>query len=128
VYIYCSKRFHDGVSPVNILYSNQRTPLILSLALSSYPHYLAAFSVFCMPASYTEAMYFVIVHCHPLPLSPSPSKQSHYCKDVLALSLSVCLSLYIYTHTHIHTHMNDHDDLFYLCIHLSLRSIFHICV
>jgi hypothetical protein len=98
VYIQCSKGFHHGISSVNLLYFKQITPSItLPYLFSSIPIIQQISVCFVTPFSYTDAMYFDIIHSlpfsFPFPLPLMPLRQSYYCKHSIHTHIWSCLYL-----------------------------------
>jgi hypothetical protein len=54
---------------------------------------------FIMPSFCTDAMYFDTIHSFsfPLPPSPSPIEQSHYCKHVLYINVYMTMFVFVNT-------------------------------
>jgi hypothetical protein len=102
VYVRCSVGFCLGILPVNILYFNQSYPSIILPYTFTLPSIVQQFCLhFIVSCSYTDVMYFNIIHSLLLSSSfppPSVSSDSPTIGNVLHLQ-------YIHTYIYIYTIM-----------------------
>jgi hypothetical protein len=93
--------FHHGISPVNILYSNQDSShYYFSLPFHLYPLLFNSFQcvLLCLlpPQMQCISILFTIILFFSL-LSPSSLRQLHYCKHFLYVNVYWIMFVFVYT-------------------------------